>query len=115
MNLVIFIAEAFPKHLQSVYSSSCPGTFPFINPSMRVLFPVHVSNSDVHNDIIKRLQPAKSTGLYGIPSVVVTQGCSEISVLVLKFILNLTLCQKIFPKLWHGCLGAFILFVLFCV
>jgi hypothetical protein len=97
---VIFIAEAFPKHLQSVYSSSCPGTFPFINQSTQVLFSVPVSHSDVRNAIIKRLRPAKSAGLDGIPSVVVTQGCSEIFVPVLKFILNLSLSQNTFANLW---------------
>jgi phosphatidylglycerophosphatase A len=48
----MIFAEAFLKYFQSVYSSSCPGTFPFIDQFKEVLFlAAPVSNSDVHNVI----------------------------------------------------------------
>jgi hypothetical protein len=91
------IAEAFSKHFRSVNSSSCPGTFPFINQSTDVLSLAHISNLDVHNAINRR-RPTKSVGLDGIPSFVIN-GCSEIFVPLLKFIFNLSLSQNNFLNL----------------
>jgi arginine decarboxylase-like protein len=92
------IAEAFSKHFQSVYGSSCSVTFPFINQSTKVLPLAPISNSDVHN-AIKRLRPTKSVGLDGIPSFII-KGCSNIFVPVFKFMFNLSLFQNVFPNLW---------------
>jgi hypothetical protein len=92
------IAEAFPKHFQSVNGSSCPGTFPFINQSTEVLPLAPISNSDFHN-AIKRLRPTKSVELDGIPSFVI-KDCCQIFVPILKFIFSLSLSQNTFHNLW---------------
>jgi hypothetical protein len=92
------IAEAFSKHFQSVYSSSCYGTSSSLNPDAENLHVAPVLNSDVQN-AIKRLRPSKSVGLDGIPSFVI-KGCCEIFVAVLRFIFNISLSQNIFPNLW---------------
>jgi hypothetical protein len=42
------IDEAFSKHFQSVYITSCPGTFPFIIQTTEVLSWAPILNSDVH-------------------------------------------------------------------
>jgi hypothetical protein len=92
------VGEAFATHFQSVYGSSCSGTFPFINQSTDVLPLAPISNSDVPN-AIKRLRSTKSVGLDGISSFII-KGCSDIFVPVLKFIFNLSLFQNAFPNLW---------------
>jgi hypothetical protein len=48
------IAEAFSKHFQSVYSSSCYGTSSSVNQCAEILHLAPISNSDVQN-AIKRL------------------------------------------------------------
>jgi hypothetical protein len=45
------IPEIFLEHFKSAYSSSCPGTFPFIHQFTEVLSLSPISNSDVHNAI----------------------------------------------------------------
>jgi hypothetical protein len=55
---------AFSEHFQLVYSSSCPGTFPYMNQSMQVLSLAPISHSGVHT-AIKRLGPTESVGLDG--------------------------------------------------
>jgi hypothetical protein len=76
-------------HFHPVCSSFCSGTFSFINQSIKLLYLVPISNSDVQN-AIKRLRPSKSVGLDGIPSFV-RKGCSDMFVPVLKFVFNLSL------------------------
>ena len=48
---------------------------------------------------IKRLRLSKSVGIDNIPAFII-KGCSDIFVPVLKFIFNLSLCQRSFPTLW---------------
>jgi hypothetical protein len=80
------IAEAFSKHIQSVYSSSCPhfDTFSSVKHCTENLPLAFISDFDVQN-AIKRLRPTKAVGLDGIPSYVI-KGCSEMFVPVLRFI-----------------------------
>jgi hypothetical protein len=98
LNKLRDIAEAFSKHFQSVYSSSCYGTASSVNQGADNLHLAPVFNSDIRN-AIKRLRPSKSVGLDGIPSFV-KKGCCEILYLFLGFFFNLSLSQNIFPNLW---------------
>jgi hypothetical protein len=93
-------ADAFSKHFQSVYNSSCPrfDTFSFVKHCTENVPLAFISDSDVQN-AIKRLRPTKSVGLDGIPDFVI-KGCSKIFVPILRFIFNLSLSQNTFPKLW---------------
>jgi hypothetical protein len=71
-----------------------------INQSMEVPFLAPISISYVHN-ATERLRPTTSVGLDCIPtSGSSIKGCSEIFVLVLKFVFNLSLSQNTLPKLW---------------
>jgi hypothetical protein len=45
------IAEAFSKHFQSVYSSSCYRTYSSVNQGAEILHLAPISNSDVQNAI----------------------------------------------------------------
>jgi hypothetical protein len=91
------IAEVFSKYFQSVCSSSCPETFPFITQSTDVLSTIPASDSEVHNDI-KRLPPTTSVGLDGMTSFLI-RGCSDNFVSVLKFIFSFSLSRNTVPKL----------------
>jgi hypothetical protein len=48
---------------------------------------------------IKRLIPSKCVGLDGIPSFII-KGCSDIFILLLTYIFNLSLTSVTFPSLW---------------
>jgi hypothetical protein len=65
---------------------------------MEVFFLAPILISDIRN-ATERLRPTTSAGLDGIPSSFI-KGCSEIFVLVLKFIFNLSPSQNTLHKLW---------------
>jgi hypothetical protein len=92
------VAEAFSKHFQTVYSSSCYGTSSSVNQGAEILHLAPLSSSDIQN-AIRRLRPSKSVGLDGIPSFVI-KDCCKIYVSVLRLIFNLSLFQNTFPNLW---------------
>jgi hypothetical protein len=94
------IAEAFSKHFQEVYSTSCRGTLPVINRSTEVLSLAPISNAAVQN-AIKWLRPTKCVGLDGI-LIFIVKGCYEMFLSVLKITCKLTrgLSQNTFPNLW---------------
>jgi hypothetical protein len=89
------VADAFAKHLQSVYNTPCTGVFPSLSQSSEFLSSAPISELDICK-ALRRLRPSKSVGLDDIPSFVI-KGCSEISVPVFKHIVYLNLTQHYFP------------------
>jgi hypothetical protein len=92
------VADAFAKHFQSVYNTSCTGVFPSLSQSSEFLSLAPISVVDICK-ALRRLRPSESVGLDDIPSFV-TKGCSEIFVPVIKHIFNLSLTQHYFPTIW---------------
>jgi hypothetical protein len=92
------VADAFAKYFQSVYNTLCARVVPSLSQSSEFLSLAHISELDICK-ALRRLRPSKSVGLYDIPNFVI-KGCSEIFVLVLKHIFNLSLTQHYFPTVW---------------
>jgi hypothetical protein len=91
--LYIIIQNIFSLFLFIV--ASCSRIFSSFN-QLSSLAPTF--NSGVEK-VTKRLQPSKSVGLDGIPSIVIKH-CSENVVLFLRFIFNLSSSYNTFPNLW---------------
>jgi hypothetical protein len=78
------VADAFAKHFQSVFSTPSSGVFPSLSQSSEFLSLAPVSELDICK-ALRHLRLSKSVGLSDIPSLI-TKGCSEIFVPVLKHI-----------------------------
>lgn len=91
-------AEAFANYFKSVFNNPYLRDSSTSFQSSDSLSLAPVSDSDVFK-AIKRLRPSKSVGIDNIPAFII-KGCSDIFVPVLKFIFNLSLCQRSFPNLW---------------
>jgi hypothetical protein len=94
-------AETFANHFKSVYDNTAskfpsnPVTsFDVASSDNLSLFPV--TDADVRK-AIRRLKPSESVGLDGIPGFII-KGCTDIFVLLLKYIFNLSLSQQLFPS-----------------
>jgi hypothetical protein len=88
-------AEAFFKHFQSVYGTSCPGIFPFVNQSTEILsFSCYfkLGCSQFYTTVAAK----NSVELDGVPSFVI-KDYSENFVPPLKFNLILAYLRIFFP------------------
>jgi hypothetical protein len=92
------VADVFSKHFQSLYNDLCPVVFPTLSSSSEFLSLAPVSDSGIFK-AIEHMRPSKSVGVDDISGFIV-KGCTDIFVLILKHIFNLSLSQQKFPTLW---------------